>query len=66
MTPVVNRENQSVHLPTHPLNKLGYNIEFNGRGEYQHYRIDDEAMAAHIVALHQQAKRSLQQQKERP
>ncbi len=27
MTPVMNASKQSVHLPTHPLNKFGYDIE---------------------------------------
>lgn len=55
MTPVIDKDNKSVHLPTNPLNKFGYNIEFNSKGEYKHYRIDYEAMAAHIVILHKQA-----------
>jgi len=56
MTPVTNQKNESVHLPTNPLNKFGYNIEFNGKGEYENYRIDYEAMAAHIVMLHKETK----------
>lgn len=61
MTPVTstkeNTKGRSVHLPTNPLNKLGYNIEFDKNGRYKHYQIDYVAMAAHIVALHQQAKK---------
>lgn len=53
MVPVLNNEGQSTHLPTTPLNKLGYNIEFDASGAYKEFRIDFEAMAAHIVALHQ-------------
>ena len=56
MTPVMNAEGESVHLPTHPLNKFGYNIEFDQDGHYQEYRIDYDALAAHIVLLHEEAK----------
>jgi penicillin-insensitive murein endopeptidase len=57
MVPVVNEEGNSVHLPTHYFNKLGYNIEFDGNGKYDEYSIDYDAMAAHIVALHKSAKK---------
>jgi penicillin-insensitive murein DD-endopeptidase len=56
MTPVKNADGVSVHLPTSPLNKFGYNIEFNKAGVYEDLSIDYEAMAAHIVALHKAAK----------
>jgi penicillin-insensitive murein endopeptidase len=56
MTPVMDDEGNSVHLPTHPLNKFGYNIEFSRRGQYDEYRIDYEALAAHLVALDKSAK----------
>lgn len=56
MTPVINEEGESVHLPTHPLNKFGYDIEFDNNDEYEGQRIDYEAIAAHVVALHKQAK----------
>ncbi len=54
-TPVVNEENKSVHLPTHPFNKFGYNIEFDKQGRYEEYSIDYEAMGFHLVALHKAA-----------
>ena len=57
MTPVLNAQGKSVHLPTHPFNKLGYDIEFNEDGSYNGLRIDYEALAAHIVLLHKEAKR---------
>jgi len=57
MTPVVNSEGRSVHLPTHPFNRLGYDIEFNANGVYEDYRIDFEALAAHLVALHKQSRK---------
>ncbi|MGD8784157.1 MAG: penicillin-insensitive murein endopeptidase [Thioalkalispiraceae bacterium] len=56
MVPVMNQENESVHLPTHMLNRYGYDIEFDQQGRYQDLRIDYEAMAAHLVALDKQAK----------
>ena len=52
----MNEARESVHLPTNPLNKFGYNIEFDGNGQYQEYTIDYTALAAHIVALHKAAK----------
>jgi len=55
MTPVIDESGQSVHLPTHLLNKFGYNIEFDNRGRYEEYAIDYIALAAHIVALHKSA-----------
>lgn len=56
MTPVVNQAGISEVLPTHPLNKFGYSIEFDGAGNFDGYRIDYDAMAAHLVALHKAAK----------
>ncbi len=58
MTPVINANDESVHLPTHVFNKFGYNIEFDSKGNYKGLTIDYEALAAHIVVLHKQAKRS--------
>lgn len=55
MVPVLNKQGQSVHLPTHIGNKFGYNIEFDHQGRYKEFNIDYSAMAAHIVALHQAA-----------
>ena len=52
MTPVLNENGKSAHLPTHPLNKFGYNIEFNDDSTFENLTIDYEALAAHIVALH--------------
>lgn len=56
MVPVVNASGESVHLPTNPLNRLGYDIEFDGKGRYGDYRIDYEALAAHLVELDKAAK----------
>lgn len=55
MTPVKDKSGQSVHLPTHPLNKFGYNIEFNNESKFNDYTIDYIALAAHIVAVHNEA-----------
>lgn len=57
IVPVVNSAGESVHLPTHILNKYGYNIEFDKTGQYEDYTIDYESLGAHIVALHQAAKK---------
>lgn len=46
MVPVTNTKGESVHLPTHPFNKFGYNIEFDAQSRYDDYRIDYEALAA--------------------
>ena len=56
MTPVVNEKNESVHLPTFPWNRFGYDIEFNSEGIYKNFRIDYEALAGHLVALDRSAK----------
>ncbi|WP_249199210.1 penicillin-insensitive murein endopeptidase [Photobacterium sp. GJ3] len=55
MTPVVNEKGVSVHLPTHPLNKFGYRIEFDAADQYHGMSIDYDAMAAHIVELHRES-----------
>lgn len=56
MTPVMDGDGVSVHLPTHPFNKFGYAIEFDNNDKYEDYVIDYEALAAHIVALDKMAK----------
>lgn len=56
MTPVKNSEGVSVHFSTTPLNKFGYDVEFNENGRFEEYTIDYEALAAHIVILHKEAK----------
>jgi penicillin-insensitive murein endopeptidase len=57
IVPVINKKGRSVHLPTHPFNKFGYNIEFDKRGRYDGLTIDYVAMAAHIVSLHKEAQK---------
>jgi len=58
IVPVIDKKGRSVHLPTHVLNKYGYKIEFDNQGRYESYKIDFEAMRAHIVALHKAAKKT--------
>ena len=55
MVPVLDKQNNSVHLPTHAFNKFGYNIDFDNKGNYEQYRLDFEALGAHLVALHKAA-----------
>lgn len=55
MVPVIDRDGNSVHLPTHLLNKFGYDIEFDNNGRYKDLKLDYVALAAHIVELHKQA-----------
>ena len=55
MTPVITKNGISTHLPTHPLNRFGYDIEFDEFGRYEEVLIDYEALAAHIVSLHRQS-----------
>lgn len=58
MVPVLDRTGASVHLPTHALNKYGYDIEFDAQGRHGEYRIDYEALAAHIVASGRAARKT--------
>ncbi len=55
--PVLNMDGESVPLPTSPLNKFGYNIEFSNQGKYENYKIDFDAMANHLLALKKAADR---------
>ncbi len=57
MVPVVDEKGLSVHLPTLPLNRFGYDIEFNAQGEFGELTIDYEAMGLHLVSLHKETKR---------
>ena len=57
MTPVLDMNGHSVHLPTNPLNKFGYDIEFDEHDNYKGMSIDYTAIAAHIVVLHKEAKK---------
>jgi penicillin-insensitive murein endopeptidase len=54
--PVIDETGASVHLPTNAFNKWGYNIEFDKFGVYDGYKLDFDAMAAHLIVLHKTAK----------
>jgi len=56
MVPVLDAQGRSVHLPTHPLNRYGYNIELDESGRYEGYQIDYEALGAHLAGLHKAAR----------
>lgn len=49
--PVIDESGKSVPLPTSPLNKFGYNIEFSDKGKYEDYTIDFDAMAEHLIQI---------------
>lgn len=55
MTSVVNEKGQSVHLPTLVFNRFGYDIEFYEQGQFEQFKVDYTALAAHIVELHTSA-----------
>ncbi|PKF81673.1 replication initiation protein [Vibrio sp. vnigr-6D03] len=57
MTPMINQDGESEHLPTNPLNRLGYDIELDAKGRYDDLEIDYTALAAHLVELHKESKR---------
>lgn len=57
MVPVIDDDGRSVPIPTDAFNRFGYGIEFNVDGVYDDYRIDFDAMSAHLRALHIAAKR---------
>lgn len=58
MVPVLDSNGSSIPLPASAFNKFGYGIEFDEKGRREGYRIDFEAMAAHILALKQGADRA--------
>jgi penicillin-insensitive murein DD-endopeptidase len=51
MVPVVNKAGRSVPLPTSPLNRFGYDIEFDSSGRYDELEIDFPAVAEHLYQL---------------
>lgn len=57
MVPVLNDANRSVPLPSTPINKFGYGLEFDEQGRILGFRIDFDAMAEHLyqisIAAHQ-------------
>jgi len=53
--PVIDSRGRSVALPTSPLKRFGYDIEFDANGQYGEYRIDFSALAEHLYQLRQAA-----------
>lgn len=51
MVPVLDRRGRSVPLPTSPLNRFGYDIEFDASGRYEDLEIDFVAIAEHLYQL---------------
>lgn len=49
--PVRDHHGRAHGVPTHAFNRYGYDLEFSADGRLQDYRIDFEAMAAHLRAL---------------
>jgi penicillin-insensitive murein endopeptidase len=56
MVPVIDAAGRSVPLPTHALNRYGYDIEFDGAGRYEELSIDFAAVAEHLYQLDQAAR----------
>jgi penicillin-insensitive murein endopeptidase len=57
MVPVVDMANRSLPLPSTPLNKFGYGLEFDNQGRIPGMRIDFDAMAEHLYQLSAAARR---------
>lgn len=57
MVPVLDDANRSVALPSNPLNKFGYGLEFDAQGRIPGYRIDFDAMGEHLMQLSSAARR---------
>ena len=53
MVPIINKDEESIPLPTSVFNKFGYSIEFTLDGKFKNYEIDFESMASHLKSLHQ-------------
>jgi penicillin-insensitive murein endopeptidase len=51
MVPVLNDAKRSVPLPSTPLNKFGYGLEFDDQGRIPGFRIDFDAMAEHLYQI---------------
>ena len=58
MVPIIDPQNRSIPIPANAFNKYGYGIEFDQKGTYGSYRIDFEAMAAHLLALKKETDRA--------
>lgn len=52
MVPMRDEDGRSVHLPTSPFNKLGYDIELDSKGRYEGLVLDAVAMSELLYELH--------------
>lgn len=57
MVPVLSPDGKVGTLPTSPVDKFGYGLEFDASGHSGHYSIDFETMALHLAALRAAAER---------
>lgn len=51
MVPVLDDVQRSVPLPSTPMNKFGYGLEFDEQGRIPGFRIDFDAMAEHLYQI---------------
>lgn len=51
MSPILDENGRSIPLPTNPLNRYGYDIDFTLSGQHDDFEIDFEAIAAHLAAI---------------
>jgi len=58
MVPVKDQNDLPSYFPTTKSNRYGYNVEFDNDGHYKNFRIDFEALAAHIVTLDKVSKKN--------
>lgn len=56
MVPVMDRQGRTASLPAHALNKFGYALEFDAKGELDDLRIDFEALGEHLYQLAEAAR----------
>lgn len=49
--PVLDGAGKTAVLPSSPLNRFGYDIEFDADGRFKQYRIDFPALAEHLAQL---------------
>ncbi len=57
MVPVRSSDGAVTEVPTHIFNQFGYGLDFDRQGQAGDYRIDFEAMALHLSALEQAARK---------
>lgn len=56
MVPVIDGAGRSVPLPSTPLNKFGYDVEFDRNAQFGDLSIDFEALAEHLHQLSRAAR----------